>query len=163
RGRALRRRFQATREQNERLQRKIKYKREYAEYKLMIKKAKRECMIEFLEKITQKKSMGVIKNILKDKRLDIKMALIVQDNGELTRDLADSREFLITGHLAPGPGDDDSRDYVLKNIFPWLKRTYEWRDIETGAMILKILLSKKSRHALKALRRKVHPDLTDSL
>ncbi|GBN79732.1 hypothetical protein AVEN_38918-1 [Araneus ventricosus] len=93
--RALRRRFQATREQNERLQRKIKYKREYAEYKLMIKKAKRECMIEFLEKITQKNSMGVIKNILKDKRLDIKMALIAQDNGELTRDFADSRDYVL--------------------------------------------------------------------
>ncbi|GBM16751.1 hypothetical protein AVEN_9349-1 [Araneus ventricosus] len=141
--RALRRRFQATREKNERLQRKIKYKREYEEYKLMIKKAKREFMIEFLEKITQKNSMGVVKNILKDKRLDIKMALIIQDNGELTR------------HFS------DSRDYVLRNIFPWLKRTYECRDIETGAMILKILLSKKSRHTLKALRREVHPDLTD--
>ncbi|GBM60053.1 hypothetical protein AVEN_147612-1 [Araneus ventricosus] len=122
--RALRRRFQATREQNERLQRKIKYKMEYGEYKLMIKKAKRECMIEFLEKIAQKNSMGVIKNILKDKRLGIKMALIVQDNGELTRDFADSRDYVLKKHFPRVEEDirveryrnrgDDIKDFTIE-------------------------------------------------
>ncbi|GBO11323.1 hypothetical protein AVEN_228545-1 [Araneus ventricosus] len=95
--RALRRRSQATREQNERFQRKIKYKKEYAEYKIMIKKAKRECIIEFLENHT--KELGVIKNILKDKKLDIKKVLIVQDNGELNREFADSGDYVLKKHF----------------------------------------------------------------
>ncbi|GBN95973.1 hypothetical protein AVEN_166250-1 [Araneus ventricosus] len=111
----------------------------------MIKKAKRECMIEFLEKITQKNSMGVIKNILKDKRLDIKMALIVQDNGELTRDFA------------------DSRDYVLKKHFPMVEEDIRVERYRNRGNDIKDFTIEESRHALKALRRKVHPDLTDDL
>ncbi|GBL84648.1 hypothetical protein AVEN_191107-1 [Araneus ventricosus] len=83
------------------------------------------------EKITQKNSMGVIKNILKDKKLDIKMVLIVQDNGELTRDFADSRGYVLKKHFhmveedmrveGYKNRDDDIKDFTIGEIKTYIK------------------------------------------
>ncbi|GBM17104.1 hypothetical protein AVEN_133357-1 [Araneus ventricosus] len=100
-------------------------------------------MIEFLEKNTQKNLMGVIKNILKDKKLDIKTALIVQDNGKLTRDFADSRE------------------YKLKDYFIMVEEDIRVEGCRNRGDDIKDFTIEGMRHALKALKRKVHPYLTD--
>ncbi|GBL56605.1 hypothetical protein AVEN_130447-1 [Araneus ventricosus] len=64
----LSRRFQAQRHPDERLRRQIIFKKEQAEYKLMIKEAKIDCSKEFLDKIVQRNSHGVVKQIIKDKK-----------------------------------------------------------------------------------------------
>ncbi|GBL75211.1 hypothetical protein AVEN_194448-1 [Araneus ventricosus] len=48
-----------------------------------MKQAKRDCIIEFLREYNT--IMDEIKNDLKDKKLDIKLAKILKSNGELTR------------------------------------------------------------------------------
>ncbi|GBM64692.1 hypothetical protein AVEN_175190-1 [Araneus ventricosus] len=88
-------------------------------------------MIEFLRKNTQNNLMGVIKNILKDTKLDVKTTLIVQDNGKLSRDFADSRDYVLKEHFIMVEEDmrvegyrnrdDDIKDFTIEEIETCIK------------------------------------------
>ncbi|GBM15101.1 RNA-directed DNA polymerase from mobile element jockey [Araneus ventricosus] len=90
---------------DERVKRQIICKKELALYKLMIKKAKQECLRNFLEKIVNRNSERIIMGIIKDKKSEIKISQIVKENDEITNSYG------------------ESIDYVLKQHFPQLVET----------------------------------------
>ncbi|GBN65878.1 hypothetical protein AVEN_223674-1 [Araneus ventricosus] len=65
----------------------------------MISEAEEECFKEFLLRITQKNSFGKIKNVIKDKKSEIKIDQILKEDGELTRDYKESRDFILRKHF----------------------------------------------------------------
>ncbi|GBN33190.1 hypothetical protein AVEN_28470-1 [Araneus ventricosus] len=65
----------------------------------MISESKEECFKEFLLRITQKKYFGKIKNGIKDKNSEIKIDQFVKEDGELTRDYKESRDFILRKHF----------------------------------------------------------------
>ncbi|GBL88845.1 hypothetical protein AVEN_158956-1 [Araneus ventricosus] len=105
--RALRRRFQRTRDPSERLRREVYYKAEYAKYKLMMKQAKQNKFLEFLESVIQKNKLGEVKNVITDKSVSVNLHRLRQENGEFTSSY------------------EETRDYLIKYNFPSIDESYE--------------------------------------
>ncbi|GBM59876.1 hypothetical protein AVEN_62359-1 [Araneus ventricosus] len=61
------------------------YKKEYAIYKAKIKEAKDESIKKYLESIIQKNNIGLIKNVINNKSLELSIDRISKENGELTQ------------------------------------------------------------------------------
>ncbi|GBM24907.1 hypothetical protein AVEN_23442-1 [Araneus ventricosus] len=81
-------------------------------------------MIEFLGNTAQTNSMGEIKNVLKDKKLDIKLAQIVKSN--FTKDNGNSRNYVLMQHFPKVDEDftvdeckdfdEDTEDFTIDEI-----------------------------------------------
>ncbi|GBN85862.1 Putative protein in type-1 retrotransposable element R1DM [Araneus ventricosus] len=97
--RALRRRFQACQEPQERIERRIVFKREYSMYKKLIINEKMSSFRNFLEKLVSKNNLGLVKDVLKIGNIELRIEKIKLANGNYIESFKECRNFIIKSHF----------------------------------------------------------------
>ncbi|GBM38873.1 Retrovirus-related Pol polyprotein from type-1 retrotransposable element R1 [Araneus ventricosus] len=117
--RALRRKFQATREQDLRKKREIRYKKELATYTSRILLAKQTCFRKFLDSILKTNTFDAFYKLIKERAgIFGEMKHIRMENGEYTKNFRDSIQVVLE-HQFPRSEDGIVEKQIKINMnFP---------------------------------------------
>ncbi|GBN01156.1 hypothetical protein AVEN_166696-1 [Araneus ventricosus] len=105
------------------------YKKEYAIYKAKIKEAKDESIKKYMKSIIQKTNIGLIKNVINNKSLEISIDRIRKENGELTQTPRERTGYVIKSQFQKiinvkgdlnNLHDIDVEDFTIAEIRPCL-------------------------------------------
>ncbi|GBO23516.1 hypothetical protein AVEN_202773-1 [Araneus ventricosus] len=73
----------------------------------MIKQAKIDCFEEFLDRIVQRNSQGVVKQTIKDKKLEVRILQIETEDGSYTQKFVESTDYVLKKHFPCLDGEDN--------------------------------------------------------
>ncbi|GBL98880.1 Retrovirus-related Pol polyprotein from type-1 retrotransposable element R1, partial [Araneus ventricosus] len=117
--RALKRKFQATRDQDLRKKREIRYKKELATYTGRILLAKQTCFSKFLDSILKTNTFDAFYKLIKERvSLFGEMKHIRMENGEYTKNFRDSIQVVLEHHFPRSEDGIVEKQIKINKNFP---------------------------------------------